>query len=91
MSALRPLAVMLLALALAGCAWRANDRCYLPMERYRPMKAVFLETGSMQRVEQLMEEEQWLECERRQMRYMLAKDLHLEELAETVPPSALVE
>ena len=62
-----------------GCAWRSTDRCYLPMSRYNEMKAVFVETGSIQRVEQLMEEQDWLDCERRQLRYHLMKDLGLEE------------
>ncbi len=69
-------------LTTVGCAWKATDKCYLPMNRYQGMKTLFEETGSMQRVEQAMEDEQWTNCERRQCRYLLAKDLELEELTE---------
>ena len=67
-------------LLATSCAWRKNDRCYLSMDRYREVKAVYQETGSMQRAEQKMEEEQWSTCERNQLRYLLRKDLHLDEI-----------
>lgn len=80
----RPVALMLLVALLAGsaagCAWRRTEKCYLPMSRYYAMRGLFQETGSMQRVEQAMKEEKWATCERNQFRYMLAKDLGLEEL-----------
>lgn len=78
-----PLAALaLLAAPTTGCVNKARDRCYLDMPRYRAMKEVFVETGSMQRVEQIMEEEQWRTCERNQFRYMLTRDLYLEDLEE---------
>lgn len=76
-----PLALLALLVApTVGCVNKARDRCYLDMPRYRAMKEVFVETGSMQRVEQIMEEEQWRLCERNQFRYMLTRDLYLEDL-----------
>lgn len=56
------------------------DRCYLPMARYQPLKEIFQETGSMQQVEEIMEEEKWAQCERNQFRYYLTRDLYLESL-----------
>lgn len=76
-------AVLLLGgAALTGCANTQTDRCYLSMDKYRPIRALFLETGSMQRVEEAMAEAQWAACERNQLRYLLAKDLYLDDLQE---------
>lgn len=76
--------ILVAAVALSnGCAWRQDDRCYLSMNRYRELRDVFIETNSMQRVEQIMERRQWAECERRQFRYLLEKDLYLDD-----PPAA---
>ncbi|MBX3728458.1 MAG: hypothetical protein KF858_04665 [Candidatus Sumerlaeia bacterium] len=69
----------LVGLVLTGCAWRKDDRCYLSMDRYRDVRTVYLETGSMQRVEQVMEDERWSTCERNQLRYLLRKDLFLDD------------
>ncbi|MBI5153609.1 hypothetical protein HZA57_00090 [Candidatus Poribacteria bacterium] len=69
-----------LTAALTSCARKEGDKCYLPMDRYRAMKDVFEESGSIQRAEQAMEENQWAACERNQFRYMLAKDLDIEGL-----------
>ena len=73
------LAVLLLA---TGCStrWMETDRCYLNMDRYRALRDVFIETNSLQRTEQIMEEEQWAACERNQFLYLLEKDLYLEDI-----------
>lgn len=70
----------LFVLVAFGCAHTKGDRCYLDFKRYNQQKQLFLSTGSMQRVEQSMELEQWAECEREQLRYQLAKDLKLDAL-----------
>ena len=82
------LAVAFVAGAATGCVNKSRDRCYLDMPRYRAMKDIFVETGSMQRIEQLMEEEQWRTCEKNQFRYMLTRDLYLEDLEQELiyPP-----
>lgn len=67
---------------LPGCAWRANDKCYVPADTYGEMRELFVETGSMQRVEQVMEERALRPCERNQIRYQLKKDLYLDEVPE---------
>lgn len=90
---LRLVVVLAVATTLAavstGCVNKARDRCYLDMPRYRAMKEVFVETGSMQRVEQIMQEEQWRTCERNQFRYMLTRDLYLDDLEQQLnyPPT----
>ncbi|MDX1972494.1 MAG: hypothetical protein SFY68_08195 [Candidatus Sumerlaeia bacterium] len=61
-----------------GCVHTPGDKCYVPPKRYNEMKQVFLDTGSMQRVEQEMETLEWAECEREQLRYQLAKELRLD-------------
>lgn len=76
--------VAAVAAATSGCVNKARDRCYLDMPRYRAMKEVFVETGSMQRVDQLMKEEQWRICEQNQFRYMLSRDLYLEDLEQEI-------
>jgi hypothetical protein len=83
--------VCTVALPLAGCAPRAG-RCYLPATRYEPLKELFHESGSMARVEEVMEQEDWAPCERNQLRYFLTRDLYLEMLEReqlAVPPSGL--
>lgn len=72
---------------LASCAGK-GDRCYLDMNRYRDLRGTFVETGSMQRVEQLMAEAKWAECEKNQFRYLLEKDLYIDDLiVDQVSPS----
>jgi hypothetical protein len=50
----------------------------LPTTRYEPLKELFHESGSMARVEEVMEQEDWAPCERNQLRYFLTRDLYLE-------------
>jgi hypothetical protein len=50
------------------------------MRVYLRMKQNFIETGSLQRAEQLMKDEGWTACERNEFRYRLRKDLDLESL-----------
>jgi hypothetical protein len=77
------LLLALCALALVplttSCASRGVDRCYIPLTRYEPVKEIYVKTGSMQRVEEVMEQEKWAQCERNQLRYYLARDLKLEQ------------
>jgi len=73
------------ALLLAACAGWEGDRCYVPVDRYAAMKELFVATGSMQRVEDAMEDENWAACERNQFRYLLRKDLYLDDV-ESAPP-----
>lgn len=81
-------AILLAASALAaGCLNSKTDKCYVPMARYEPLRDLFLETGSIQRVNQRMEEEKWAPCERNQLRYMLAKDLYLDDLIDEIMAS----
>lgn len=77
--------LLLLAVGFFGCAHTPGDRCYLEITRYNEQKEIFLKTGSMQRVEQSMEELKWAECEREQLRYQLAKDLNLDSLTASAP------
>ncbi len=72
-----PVFVGVCAVVLVGCAPRAR-RCYLPATRYEPLKELFQESGSMARVEEVMEQEDWAPCERNQLRYFLTRDLYLE-------------
>lgn len=76
------------AALLASCAAK-DDRCYLDMNRYRELRDTFVETGSMQRVEQLMAEAKWAECEKNQFRYLLEKDLYIDDLVvDQITPSS---
>ncbi|MGF1573014.1 MAG: hypothetical protein ACFCU1_08070 [Sumerlaeia bacterium] len=74
------------ALMTFGCAHTKGDRCYLDIIRYNEKKELFINTGSMQRVEQSMELEKWAECEREQLRYQLTKDLQLDAIAFAAEP-----
>lgn len=79
------------AMLLASCAAK-DDRCYLDMNRYRELRAVFVETGSMQRVEQLMAEQKWADCEKNQFRYLVEKDLLIDDLiGEQITPASRYE
>ncbi len=77
------------ALGALGCATAPSERCYLSMDRYRELKDVFVATGSFQRVEQIMDDRQWADCERNQFRYLLEKDLFIDDLIvpQIDPPS----
>jgi hypothetical protein len=77
-SLLLALCALALVPLITSCG-RGVDRCYIPMARYEPVKEIFEKTGSMQRVEEVMEQEKWAQCERNQLRYYLARDLKLEQ------------
>ncbi|MEQ8821700.1 MAG: hypothetical protein RLY93_15800 [Sumerlaeia bacterium] len=70
------------ATLLGGCSWYSTNRCYVPEDKYEPMRDLFLATGSMQRVDQAMDDLKYAGCEKRQIRYWIEKDLYLEDLTE---------
>lgn len=72
-------AIFLCALIISSCATKGVDRCYVTPLDYEQMRNLFVETESMQRVNQEMEKRQWRDCEREQVRYQLYKDFHLDE------------
>ena len=72
--------VLVIGGIMTGCASKNIDKCYVTPIDYENMRNLFVETESIQRVEQEMEKRQWLECEREQIRYQLAKDFYLDEL-----------
>ncbi len=83
----RILLILVATLALGGCAFMTGGRCYIDDARYFRMKELFLQTNSLQQVEQSMQDEGWSVCERNEFRYRLNKDLDLEDLVEPETPA----
>jgi hypothetical protein len=78
--------LIFLAAAATGCA-TTRDRCYIEDARFDQMRALFEQTGSIQRVRDAMKDEQWAACERNEFEYRLRKELLLnEEDFAHVPP-----
>jgi hypothetical protein len=67
-----------MALTLTGCVAVKRDRCYLAETRYIPMRQLFEETGSYQRVAQALNDEGWAHCEINSFRYRLREELQME-------------
>lgn len=79
------LALALSAALAAGCV--TTDRCYLHVSRYERMSSLFAQTGSLQRVIDAMEDDEWANCERNEVLYRLRKDYFLsEEDLALIPP-----
>lgn len=78
------LAVCLLILSMiTGCGLWLNDRCWVPPEQYAQAREVFIETGSLDLVEQRMRQQQWRRCRRNETLYRLEKEFTV--LPEEVP------
>ena len=75
-------------LLVAACASGPNDLTYVPVGHYEEMRELFVQTGSMQRVEEVMDARGWTDSEKRQVRYWLAKDLYLDDLIPEAVPAA---
>lgn len=77
---------LFLLLATTGCFGLAKGRCYIDDARYLRLREQFVQTGSLQRVENQMQAEGWIACERNEFHYRLVKDLDLESNPESLGP-----
>lgn len=77
---------LLVLLGLTGCFGLAKGRCYIDDARYLRLRELFVQTGSLQRVENQMQSEGWIACERNEFHYRLVKDLDLENRMESLDP-----
>ncbi|MEN6627771.1 MAG: hypothetical protein ABFD69_16210 [Candidatus Sumerlaeia bacterium] len=82
------MAVVILAAALtaAGCSLYRNDRCYLSDEQYAVARELFVQTGSLDLVQQRLVALQWKISERNEAVYRLQKEFEV--LPEELPAAA---
>ena len=76
-----------------GCALYRNDKCWVPPEQYDEARAMYLQMGSLDLVEQRMIEQQWRLCRRNEVLYRLNKEFEVlpEELPAAAEPVVLEE
>lgn len=77
------LAVLIAALMLSACALYRNDKCFLSDEQYGVARELFVQTGSIDLVQQRLTALQWLTCERNEAVYRLQKEFEV--LPEELP------
>lgn len=85
----RVIALPLLAaalLSLGGCRLYREDRCWIPPEQYLIARDLFIQTGSLDLVQQSLEAQQWRTCRVNEALYRLQKEFDV--LPEELPPPA---
>ena len=70
----------------SACSLYRNDRCYVPEDQYELARDVYVETGSLDLVEQRLIDSQWKRCKINEVVYRLNKEFSV--LPEELPQPA---
>ena len=77
------IAILIISLSLAGCAWQQHDRCWISKGQYHEAKKLYDKVGSLELVRQTLIDDNWLNGEINQAIYRLKKEYHLDSDIET--------
>ena len=73
----------LCAMLFAGCALYRNDRAWVPKEQYQYAREMFIQTGSLDLVEQRLTDLKWRRAKINEIVYRLGKEFEV--LPEELP------
>ena len=70
--------IIVLLCGIFSCAWRQNDRCWISKERYETARELYLQTNSLDLVQQALKDSAWMPGEINEAAYRLVKEYNLE-------------
>ena len=70
--------MVIILLAVAGCAWQQRDRCWISKSQYNEAKKLYDKVGSLELVRQTLIDNNWLIGEVNEAIYRLKKEYRLD-------------